>query len=238
LPRNKPHFKVRTSIANHEKMGAVWDDNELLAAWTRLGVLAVERFADRTGDSFVISSREITMVTGRERSDSAERVLRKLADSSPVVVEKRGHSWRITIPNFAKKQGFKERNRTEIGSPPTPAPTPTATKPKESEPEAPSRLLNLLSKLPGEKDEKAAWLDHELPLIEAEVEAGSGTAKTLTIRYYRQYARTPEGERQYFDFAAKKRTRERIAVLEAQERKRAPPADVNSIPPQMTRMFE
>jgi hypothetical protein len=46
MPRNVPHFKVMTSIMNHPKTTVMWGDNDSLAMWLRLGVLAIERFAD------------------------------------------------------------------------------------------------------------------------------------------------------------------------------------------------
>lgn len=61
-----------------------------------------------------------------------------------------------------------------------------------------TRLLNLLARYDGERDEKLAWLEHELPLIEAEAERGTGTVKSLSIRYYRSYLR---GERRFRGWA-------------------------------------
>jgi len=227
MPRSKPHFKVRTTIANHEKMGSVWPDNDMLAMWVRLGVLAIERFADRTEDTFLVSDRELNLISGKGRADVARKSLEHLADISPISVERRGDVWRITIPNLRKKQGFKWNNSEEedpSASPPAPTATPTTKRTRESEPASPSPLLNLLSKLPGKLDEKAAWLDAEFPLIEAEAERGSGSVKTLTIRYYRQYSKTPQAERKYFDFARRARIRAKASVLQAEGLNRNLPA--------------
>lgn len=77
-------------------------------------------------------------------------------------------------------------------------------------------LLNLIAREPGNPREKELWLTHELPLIEAEVEAKSGTWKTLTLRWYRAYQRRPKipgrGERMERTFEhAERRERELIA---------------------------
>jgi hypothetical protein len=127
MPRAAVHFKLHASIGNHRKTVSMYGDNELLATYVRLGVLAVQRFADRTGDSFIIHQSELLAITGRERSDSARRVLQKLVDSSPVEADYHGTSVHIKFPNFAKKQGFGSRNGAVILTPPTTTPTTTPT---------------------------------------------------------------------------------------------------------------
>jgi hypothetical protein len=107
-------------------------------------------------------------------------------------------------------------------------------------------LAGFLGGLNGDADEKIAWLesgvgreilgaaDSELP-DDATAKQRSGRIQKIIIARWRTYLKTDRPHR-----GAGERTRalERIAVLEAKERGRAPPADVNSIPPQMTRMFE
>ena len=143
MPRVKPHAKIHTSLGNHRKTAEMFSDNDLLATYTRLIVLAIERFADRTNDSFIIHSREMLGITGTTRIDRALKVmdrlvasspiaLSQLADSSPLALRQlRGRTevaWKVSIPNFAKKQGFHARNGTGMEYPPTPTPTPTPTK--------------------------------------------------------------------------------------------------------------
>lgn len=91
----------------------------------------------------------------------------------------------FTVPKWPELQGFAPAElRRDSGRTPAPTPTPTHTPiltPSESG-EAPlahtsDRLLNLLGKEPGSPEEKRAWLERELPLLEAKAEAehpGSG----------------------------------------------------------------
>jgi hypothetical protein len=110
MPRTPPHFKVRCTVANHEKMAAVYADNDLFALWVRLGIKAVERFADRNGGTFIVHDSELDALTGKGRADVARRLLEHLADVSPISAQPSGYIWRITIPNFAEKQGFRKKN--------------------------------------------------------------------------------------------------------------------------------
>lgn len=117
MPRNQPpHFKVRTSIANHEKMKQVWADNDLLALWLRLGVHAIEVYADRTSDVFLVQDKQLPALTGCGRPDIARTWLRRLADVSPISAERDGHVWRIVWRNFAKKQ-FPFREHVKLTPP-------------------------------------------------------------------------------------------------------------------------
>lgn len=100
------HFKVHCSVQNHEKTASMAADNDLFALWVRLGILAVERFANKTDDTFLVSDRELPRLTGKYRADVARTLLRRLADVTPTSAERDGDVWRITIPNFSKKQGF------------------------------------------------------------------------------------------------------------------------------------
>lgn len=112
-------------------MGEVYPDNDLFALWTRLGIEAVERFADRTGDTFVLHKSELQTMCGRgkHRSDVARKSLERLAEVSPMSWERSGDVYRIHLPNFAKKQGFGKRNGESMGDPPTTTPTTTPTTP-------------------------------------------------------------------------------------------------------------
>lgn len=119
-------------MANHAKMAVVYADNDLFALWTRLGVLAIERYADRTGDSFLVHDRELPHLTGRGRADVARRLLGRLADVSPISAEPDGDTWRITIPNLSEKQGFRPKNggRMEVSA--SASASATATKKEKS----------------------------------------------------------------------------------------------------------
>lgn len=110
MPRVKPHFKVHLSLGNHAKTAAMFDDNDLLATWLRLGMLAVERRAALTSDIFVVRREELPTLTGQKRGDSALRVWNKLLTSSPVVANYSEPIWSVEFPKFAEKQGFSEKN--------------------------------------------------------------------------------------------------------------------------------
>lgn len=226
-PRGKKqpkHFKVHCSIQNHEKTAAMAADNDLLALYVRLGLLAVERFADRTGGTFIISDRELPRLTGKYRADVARTLLARLANVSPTSAERDGDVWRITIPNFAKKQGFAENKNRFRESPPSATATPTVEKRQDAPlarsgpPASPPDwrpLLNLLSTAEGEPDEKSAWLESEFPLIHAEAEADPKPNRIgpIAIRYYRNYLKGP---RPFKGFSAKKETRRKLAEHEAE----------------------
>ena len=65
---------------------------------------------------------------------------------------------------------------------------------------AASRLGNLLGKLKdprgqtADAEERALWLEDQLPVIQAAAEGGKGTEKELTIRYFKHYLARPERE--------------------------------------------
>lgn len=232
-PRGKKqpkHFKVHCSIQNHEKTAAMSADNDLFALYVRLGILAVERFADRTGGTFIISDRELPRLTGKGRLDVARTLLSRLAHVSPTSASREGDIWRITLPNFAKKQGFAEKMNHFRESPSSSSSSPSVEE-RANAPSAPSggsdltpdpgQLANVLSPYDGDPDEKRAWLEHEWPLIHAEAQADPkpGRVVPIAIRFYRAYiARGPEPGRPYRKFekwAEKQETRRRVAEHEA-----------------------
>ena len=110
MSRVNPHFKVHTSIKNHRKMIEVYSDNDLLALWLRLGIESIERFAQRTDDSFLISDRELMLFTGKKQIRSSVKVLLKLTQSSPIIASKSGRHWIVSFPNLQRKQGFEQKN--------------------------------------------------------------------------------------------------------------------------------
>ncbi len=134
MPRSVPHFKIICSIMNHPKTAALFGDNDALAMYVRLGVLAIERFADRTDDSFMIHDRELSLITGRRRADISRKSLRHLADISPISVERLGDVWRITFPNLARRQGFMSKNG-EKHAPPSSSPSNSTSSSEKKEKE-------------------------------------------------------------------------------------------------------
>ncbi len=110
MARVRPHFKLHVSVRYHPKLAAVYADNDLYALWCRLGPLAIERYAARTGEQFTVHDRELLALTGKGRADVARKSLERLADVSPMSAERYGDHWRITWPNFLRKQGFSVKN--------------------------------------------------------------------------------------------------------------------------------
>lgn len=130
MPRSVPHFKVHTSIQNHAKVMGLYDDDALLAMFVRLGLMAVERFADRTDDSFLCSGMDLERLAGCRGVANARRKLGRLeAAGGPRVLPEGGH-FRVSFHNFAKKQGFRGENGAGTGTPATATATATTTAPK------------------------------------------------------------------------------------------------------------
>ena len=128
MARVKPHAKIHVGMAFHHKTIGVYSDNDLLATYTRILLMAIERFAARDGDKFTASSDDIKRLTGKGRADSAMVSLRHLADISPISMRhlgdisetSAGHLGdivEITVPNFSIKQGFKTKNCKELTTP-------------------------------------------------------------------------------------------------------------------------
>lgn len=135
MARRPPHFKTMISIKNHDKMREVYGDNRLFALWHRLGIEAVARFADRTGDTFIVHDRELPGLTGLGRADVARTSLERLADVSPISATREGDVWRITFPNFAEKQGFGPKKGNETGEKGVPPSSSASSSFKKEEPE-------------------------------------------------------------------------------------------------------
>jgi len=250
MPRVKPHFKLHVSIQNHQKTLGVYADDALLAMYTRIGVMAIERFADRTGDSFPCSAKDLCRLATTWPISNALRKLERLTTATPVRIDclcgapavpgdcgscGTPAAFRLSMPNFAKKQGFKERNGAETGDSPTPdsAVSPSTSQehalracraepqvgqdsPAETFLDEHPKLLNLLSKQTGDEAEKRAWLNDEGPVLEADYKAGRGTWMQLTTRYYRRYL---QGQRKHRE--AGERERLTAAVRAAEEADRA-----------------
>ena len=132
MPRSPKHFKIHASIQNHPKTIGVYDDDALLAMYARIGIMAVERFADRTGDSYLASGRDLERLAGCQGVANARRKLGRLEASTRLEVGQQGAAWRLTLPNFAKKQGFHSRNGCEKENPSSSSPTSTSTSNKHT----------------------------------------------------------------------------------------------------------
>lgn len=87
---------------------------------------------------------------------------------------------------------------------------PDSDQPESAEPDPVTvdhPLLRLLARMDGEKDEKALWLESELPVLEAEAAASGKPISTLTVRFYRSYLERPGTERQ-----PKRRWRDEVGI--------------------------
>ena len=131
-------------------MGEVYRSNELLALWLRLGLVAIERYAARDGDTFRVHRSELGDLAGQKRRDKAEALLQRLATELELSVNLVGSYWEIEWPKFSQKQGFTEKNGAGIANPDTDALRPPPLKggghkslpreEKETEPRTPLRV--------------------------------------------------------------------------------------------------
>lgn len=127
MPRRPPHFKVFASIQNHRKMVGVYDDDALLAMYVRAGIMAIERYADRTHDSFLVSRRDLMRVAATQPWANAQKKLHRLVAATPLRVRcecaasplggrcECSGVW-LDFPNLAKKQFSRHGNGTETES--------------------------------------------------------------------------------------------------------------------------
>lgn len=190
-------------------------DRDLKLAWVLLIATMNTRWArgGLTSDEAscpLLSMDEVSAITGRRRRDVALTLLQRLADVAPMTVELCGDYVQINAPKVAEFQQWGPGTRASPARklPPTPTPPPPQHSPEESEGAKPTpietgdyRLLNLIARYDGAEDEKRAWLDHELPVIEAEVADGNGTLRSLVTRYYRAYLN--QDIRKYRDWSRK-----------------------------------
>jgi hypothetical protein len=115
VSRVRPHAKVHTSLKYHHKTaGAVWPDNDMLAAYTRLLVYGIDQFAAKRGGVVRLNASQIQDVAGKKRLDRALLLLERLANvglTSPATSgERPANVWAITIFKFAEKQGIDSKN--------------------------------------------------------------------------------------------------------------------------------
>lgn len=131
MPRRPPHFKVFASIQNHRRAIGVFEDDALLAMYVRVGILAIERYADRTGDSCLLSSYDLERVAGCRGVANARRKLGRLVAATRLTLGQEGAGYRLTIPNLAKKQFSRDGNGAETGPPSSSSSTTTTTEEKK-----------------------------------------------------------------------------------------------------------
>lgn len=105
------------------------------------------------------------------------RVLTRLVAARLLVVTESEAGFNFYVAKWPELQGFTPASlRRDSGETPAPTPTPTPIQTPSESGEAPlshpsDRLLNLLGREPGSVEEKRAWIERELPLLEAKAEA-------------------------------------------------------------------
>jgi hypothetical protein len=141
--------------------------------------VAAEAFAGQTEDVVHLGRAEVAWITGRHRRDAALTSLQRLCDVMAYSLERRGEVVAIHVRNFAKKQGFNSAHRgahsahsapSELRRPNSEHRRPSERSAAPAAPHAPlepEKLVNLLAQEPGEPEAKLAWLQRELPVIEA-----------------------------------------------------------------------
>ncbi|HUT77262.1 MAG TPA: hypothetical protein VM285_06225, partial [Polyangia bacterium] len=167
-------------MQNHWKTADLWRVPELRATYIGLGLLAIERFAQHTGDTMLIGGADLQKATGCGTVSAAVRRMDRLVavaaeswrsgpvaggqpEGEPAVTwGQAGSGWRVTLPNLLKNQAFRKSN-VPLGSPSYTYPySDTNTKsprPKKSPPKAPTsegvELAEALSKAIRETDPEA-----------------------------------------------------------------------------------
>lgn len=220
----RPHVKVHLTVATHPKTAAVWANPRLRGMLVELWRLAEEAFAGRRGGQLTLTAGPLQSLTGASKAPRAIHYATTLFDLLGYKWTRNGDVLTVTIRNFDRKQ---HGNSADSGATPrTPSASysdsdsDTDTEEEETEPPARTRprLLNLLSKQRGTEPEKLAWLERELPLLEAEHCEGKDPPARRVVAWWRQHVKTHglASERAAKAEAAAARARER-AEFEAQE---------------------
>jgi hypothetical protein len=144
--RVKPHVRIHHSITNHPRMVRVWPDNDLLACWLRVMLLASRQGAAHTGDILHLTPADVELLSGRRRRDVALTLLGRLADVMGWWLERRGNVTLIHVRNFARKQGLTPQLRGVPPRTPFSSPSPSPSTVVEGEykpaPQAPQSAPN------------------------------------------------------------------------------------------------
>ena len=232
--RTKPFARLHYSVANHRKTAAAWSDLQLRGMLVELWRLGGEKYASETGDRLLLTASDLQGVTGAKGVANGRRALGRLMASVGYEWGPDGSLTWVKLRNFAKKNGFTPRTPhtprsaphvdsarsarsdadadTDAETLPTEESRPPRT-PADSPPDSP--LLNLLSKLDGDRAEKLAWLADTGPQIEVDSSSYGKAVPSLTVSYYRRYL---AGERRFkaASEAADRKQRFREKVLQWQ----------------------
>jgi hypothetical protein len=205
----RPYHRTADSIGDEH-----WTNDEL-ACITRFSAHLHSRWrTDRIMDPeeacrAVLGPAELMRVTGKLTPSSARALAERCAELVSWSLEARGKLTSIHWPKWAEFQGLAPETGAPSGRKQSPSASsvqrPSPEEEEERERGALSRSLNQLAKEPGSEAEKRAFLEAELPRIEAEAfaalpadRAGDKRALNAKIRsmilgWYRQRRRNPDG---------------------------------------------
>jgi hypothetical protein len=220
----RPWFRVVVDLLDDPRFDR---SNDRLASYIRL--LAMLK-RNRSKDGMIeLSETALCMAMGVRRIDSAKLRLRYLVDTSLVRASYLQGTILIWVRKWPKVQGTapkRPRDRDKIRE----DKKEIANAP-HSGPKGPKRnpAINLLKKEPGSPEEKAAWLERELPLLEALAEREyptqprkrSAEIKSRVIRHYRQHLKgrgTPSSDEE--KRLMEEATRKKHAEIEAFRKER------------------
>ena len=71
--RKPPHVKISVNIANHPKTAGFANDPLLLGIYCNIGIMAVDRWASKTDDSFLCSGLDLQRLAGCQGVANAKR---------------------------------------------------------------------------------------------------------------------------------------------------------------------
>jgi hypothetical protein len=135
------------TIQTHRKMADVWGNNDLLAAWLRVGVAGMEAYAARNADTFTVSGRRLCELAGCSGVGPAVLRLRCLVAAGLLELSCRGAAWELRIPNLAKKQGFTPSEFSPPNPKPKPIPKPNKKESRQAATPPPADWSLALSEL-------------------------------------------------------------------------------------------
>jgi len=208
----RPYHRTADSVG-----GEHWSNDEL-ACITRFSAhlhtrWRTERIADPDQAArATFGVADLMRLTGKLTLTSARRLVDLCAKLVSWSVHARGVLTEIHWPKWPEFQGLTPRSGGDTGVNRSPSASsvqrPASSVPKEEEelppvdvPDGPSSkapgdspLLNLLSKLDGDRAEKIAWLADTGPQIEVDAASYSKPVPSLTVSYYRRYL---GGERRF-----------------------------------------
>jgi len=165
MARVRPHFKTHCSLRYHRKTAGVYLDNDLLALHTRLGLLAIERWAAKDGGKFRIARSEVGALAGGKRRDKAEALLLRLASYLELSCNLVGTYWELEWAKLQDKQGFNWKNEQRIAPEPPAPEAKGAAPPTKGEPllvEPPKKRIPVPPPTPDQsigltEEHRSAW---------------------------------------------------------------------------------